>query len=82
MLHGYYWGLLKGISNTVLISGDTPTKLKARALTEVIIKYALAFKAIGAELAFIPLHLNEYLSPSSIKNFTGPLERSHFDIIR
>jgi hypothetical protein len=65
---------LRGISNTVLDLRRYPDKVKkaTEALTEVIIKYALAFKAIGAELAFIPLHLNEYLSPKLYKEFYWP----------
>lgn len=65
---------LRGISNTVLDLRRYPDKVKkaAEALTEPILNYALSFKAIGAELAFIPLHLNEYLSPKLYKEFYWP----------
>lgn len=39
------------------------------ALIEPIVKVALALKPLGANLAFISLHLNEYLSPKLYAEF-------------
>lgn len=45
------------------------------ALVEPIIKVALALKPAGAKYAFIPLHLNEYLSPKLYNRFYWPTLR-------
>lgn len=51
-----------------------PNKVKqaCEALVEPILKVALALKPAGARLAFIPLHLNEYLSPELYNEFYWP----------
>lgn len=65
---------LRGIENVLLDIRRYPDKVKkaAEALVEPVTKYALSFKARGAKLAFIPLHLNEYLSPKLYKEFYWP----------
>ena len=64
---------LRGINNTVLDIRRYPDKVKAanEALINPIVEEALAYKEMGAEYAFIPLHLNEYLSPKLYKEFFG-----------
>ncbi|HZK25323.1 MAG TPA: uroporphyrinogen decarboxylase family protein [Oscillospiraceae bacterium] len=47
-------------------------KAAAEALLEPMLKLALFGKNIGAEIAFIPLHLNEYLSPTFYQKFYWP----------
>ncbi|MEM1586730.1 MAG: uroporphyrinogen decarboxylase family protein [Candidatus Bathyarchaeia archaeon] len=47
-------------------------KRACEALVEPIIKVALALKPAGAKYAFIPLHLNEYLSPKLYNEFYWP----------
>ncbi|MEM2454668.1 MAG: uroporphyrinogen decarboxylase family protein [Candidatus Bathyarchaeia archaeon] len=47
-------------------------KRACEALMEPIIKVALALKPSGAKYAFIPLHLNEYLSPKLYNEFYWP----------
>ena len=51
-----------------------PDKVKAaaEALLEPMLKLALLGKNIGADMAFIPLHLNEYLSPKLYNEFYWP----------
>jgi len=51
-----------------------PDDVKAvtEALVEPIIKVALALKPAGANIAFIPLHLNEMLSPKMHDEFYWP----------
>jgi len=51
-----------------------PNDIKAatEALVEPIIKVALALKPVGANIAFIPLHLNEMLSPKMHDEFYWP----------
>lgn len=51
-----------------------PDKVKqaCEALVEPIIKVALSLKPAGAKYAFIPLHLNEYLSPKLYNEFYWP----------
>lgn len=65
---------LRGVENLLLDIRRYPDKVKAatEALVEPIMNYALAHKNIGATLAFIPLHLNEYLSPKLYKEFYWP----------
>ena len=66
---------LRGISNAALDVRRYPDKIKKAvdALTEPVITYALdACKPINAEVAFIPLHLNEYLSPKLYNEFYWP----------
>ncbi|MEM2028005.1 MAG: uroporphyrinogen decarboxylase family protein [Candidatus Bathyarchaeia archaeon] len=47
-------------------------KRACEALVEPIIKVALSLKPAGAKYAFIPLHLNEYLSPKLYNEFYWP----------
>ncbi|KYO69863.1 uroporphyrinogen decarboxylase family protein [Thermovenabulum gondwanense] len=47
-------------------------KMACKALIEPIMQAGLASKSIGVKLAFIPLHLNEYLSPKLYKEFYWP----------
>lgn len=47
-------------------------KVACEALVKPILNVALALKPIGANLAFIPLHLNEYLSPKLYNEFYWP----------
>jgi len=65
---------LRDVSNAVLDIRRYPDKVKeaCEALVEPIVKYALSFKKRGAKLAFIPLHLNEYLSPKLYNEFYWP----------
>ncbi|MCG0276810.1 MAG: hypothetical protein L5655_11785 [Thermosediminibacteraceae bacterium] len=65
---------LRGVENVLLDLRRYPDKVKAatEALVEPIMNYALAHKSIGAEIYFIPLHLNEYLSPKLYKEFYWP----------
>ncbi|MEM2311543.1 MAG: uroporphyrinogen decarboxylase family protein [Candidatus Methanomethylicia archaeon] len=51
-----------------------PSEVKqaCEALVEPIIKVALSLKPTGAKYAFIPLHLNEYLSPKLYNEFYWP----------
>ncbi|MFO7151873.1 MAG: uroporphyrinogen decarboxylase family protein [Bacillota bacterium] len=65
---------LRGVENVLLDLRRYPEKVKAatEALVEPITNYALAHKSMGANLAFIPLHLNEYLSPKLYKEFYWP----------
>ncbi|MEM1989683.1 MAG: uroporphyrinogen decarboxylase family protein [Candidatus Bathyarchaeia archaeon] len=47
-------------------------KRACEALVEPILKVALSLKPAGAKYAFIPLHLNEYLSPKLYNEFYWP----------
>lgn len=47
-------------------------KQATEVLVEPIIKVALALKPVGAKYAFIPLHLNEMLSPKLFNEFYWP----------
>lgn len=51
-----------------------PDKVKSacEALVKPILNVALALKPAGANLAFIPLHLNEYLAPKLYNEFYWP----------
>ncbi|HZK25739.1 MAG TPA: uroporphyrinogen decarboxylase family protein [Oscillospiraceae bacterium] len=48
------------------------TKAAAKAMLEPLLRLALGAKNAGADLAFIPLHLNEYLSPKLYNEFYWP----------
>jgi len=65
---------LRGVSNAVLDIRRYPDKVKKAvdALTEPMIRYALASKEMGATTAMFPLHLNEYLSPQLYNEFYWP----------
>jgi len=65
---------LRNIDGVVLDIHRYPEKVKAaaQALVEPIVNHSLSFKKRGAKLAFIPLHLNEYLSPKLYKEFYWP----------
>jgi hypothetical protein len=66
---------LRGVTNTVLDTRRHPEKLKraCEALVDPLVKLGLAFKkTIGAEVVFIPLHMNEYLSPTLYNEFYWP----------
>jgi len=65
---------LRGINNVVLDIRRYPDKVKkaTEALVEPIVQYALAYKKVGINLAMIPLHLNEYLSPKLYNEFYWP----------
>lgn len=54
-----------------------PDKVKkaCEALVEPILKVGLSLKPAGAKYAFIPLHLNEYLSPKLYNEFYWPTLR-------
>jgi hypothetical protein len=54
-----------------------PDKVKqaCEVLVEPIVKVALSLKPAGAKYAFIPLHLNEYLSPKLYREFYWPTLR-------
>jgi hypothetical protein len=66
---------LRGVTNTVLDTRRHPEKLKkaCEALVDPLVDYALAFKkCMGAQIIFIPLHMNEYLSPELYQEFYWP----------
>lgn len=65
---------LRGIENVLLDIRRCPEKVKkaAESLVDPIVNYALSFKKRGAKIAFIPLHLNEYLSPKLYNEFYWP----------
>ncbi|MCS7113684.1 MAG: uroporphyrinogen decarboxylase family protein [Nitrososphaerota archaeon] len=50
-------------------------KQACEALVDPIIKIGLSLKPAGAKYAFIPLHLNEYLSPKLYREFYWPTLR-------
>lgn len=65
---------LRDEMNLLLDLRRYPDKVKraCEALIEPILKVGLALKPFGVKLAFIPLHLNEYLSPKLYKEFYWP----------
>jgi len=65
---------LRDVTNVLLDIRRYPDKVKkaCEALIEPIMKVGLAPKDLGVKLAFIPLHLNEYLSPKLYKEFYWP----------
>lgn len=65
---------LRDLTKVLLDIRRIPEKVKmaCEALVEPIIKVGLAFKPLGIEFVFIPLHLNEYLSPELYKEFYWP----------
>ncbi|MCG0276661.1 MAG: hypothetical protein L5655_11020 [Thermosediminibacteraceae bacterium] len=65
---------LRGIENVLLDLRRYPDKVKkaTEALVEPIVNYALSYKKRGFKWVFIPLHLNEYLSPKLYNEFYWP----------
>ncbi|GLI19903.1 hypothetical protein TSYNTROOL_16180 [Tepidanaerobacter syntrophicus] len=65
---------LRGFDTVLLDIYRYPDKVKkaAEALVDPVISHTLSFKKSGAKLAFIPLHLNEYLSPKLYNEFYWP----------
>lgn len=65
---------LRDFTNVMLDIRRYPEKVKkaCEALVEPILKVGLAAKPMGVKLAFIPLHLNEYLSPKIYNEFYWP----------
>lgn len=65
---------LRDIKNVIIDIRRYPEKVKkaCEALIEPILKVGLSQKGDGNKLAFIPLHLNEYLSPKLYKEFYWP----------
>jgi len=65
---------LRGISNVVLDIRRYPDKVKkaTEALLKPVLDYSLTSAKMGAKYSFIPLHLNEYLSPKLYKEFYWP----------
>lgn len=65
---------LRDVTNVVLDIHRCPEKVKkaCEALIEPILKVGLALKPFGVKIAFIPLHLNEYLSPKLYNEFYWP----------
>jgi len=65
---------LRDEKNVLLDLYRYPDKVKqaCEALVEPILKMALALKPAGANLAFIPLHLNSFLSPEFYNEFYWP----------
>jgi uroporphyrinogen-III decarboxylase len=65
---------LRDVTNVLLDIYRRPDKVKKAcdALMDPIMKVGLALKPLGVKLAFIPLHLNEYLSPELYKEFYWP----------
>jgi hypothetical protein len=66
---------LRGVSKTVLDTRRHPDKLKkaCEALVEPLVQHALTYKkSMGAEFVFIPLHMNEYLSPAIYQELYWP----------
>jgi len=62
---------LRDIKNVILDIYLVPDKVKqaCEALTPIIAKIGASGKQAGAQYAFIPLHLNEYLSPKLYNEF-------------
>ncbi|MCF6096174.1 hypothetical protein L1766_04010 [Thermovorax subterraneus] len=60
--------------NLILDLRRYPDKVRkaCEALVEPILKVGLALKPLGIKYAFIPLHLNEYLSPELYNEFYWP----------
>ncbi|MGB9977561.1 uroporphyrinogen decarboxylase family protein [Thermovenabulum sp.] len=65
---------LRGPENTLLDIRRYPDKVKkaCEAMVEPIVNYGLEAKKYGINLIFIPLHLNEYLSPKLYNEFYWP----------
>ncbi|MEM0368577.1 MAG: uroporphyrinogen decarboxylase family protein [Desulfurococcaceae archaeon] len=65
---------LRHPTHTMIDLRRYPDKVKqaTEVLIEPIIKVALALKPAGAKYAFIPLHLNEMLSPKLFNEFYWP----------
>ena len=65
---------LRDIKNLIMDIRRYPEKVKkaCEALIEPVLKVALSQKGTGNKLAFIPLHLNEYLSPKLYNEFYWP----------
>ena len=70
----YIGDQLRDIPNVILDIRRYPDKVKAaaEALLEPLLKIALLSKELGAKEVFIPLHLNEYLSPQLYNEFYWP----------
>ncbi|HZK25727.1 MAG TPA: uroporphyrinogen decarboxylase family protein [Oscillospiraceae bacterium] len=70
----YIGDQLRDIPNLILDLRRYPDKIKAatRSLLETLLSLTLQSKAIGADSAMFPLHLNEYLSPELYKEFYWP----------
>ncbi|HZK25326.1 MAG TPA: uroporphyrinogen decarboxylase family protein [Oscillospiraceae bacterium] len=70
----YIGDQLRDIPNLVLDLRRHPDKVKAavEALMEPLLKMSLMYKDVGAKYIFIPLHLNEYLSPKLYNEFFWP----------
>ncbi|HZK25725.1 MAG TPA: uroporphyrinogen decarboxylase family protein, partial [Oscillospiraceae bacterium] len=70
----YIGDQLRDIPNLILDLRRYPDKVKAaaEALTEPLLRIALRSKEVGAKEVFIPLHLNEYLSPKQYNEFYWP----------
>lgn len=66
--------LLRDIPNAVLDLRRYPDKVKAavNVLVETMVRMGLLTQAAGAKTVFIPLHLNEYLSPKQYNEFYWP----------
>ena len=65
---------LRDIKNVILDIYRVPEKVKqaCEALTPVIAKIGASGKQVRTQYAFIPLHLNEYLSPKLYNEFYWP----------
>jgi len=65
---------LRGIKNIMLDVHRMPDKVKqaCESLTPLIAKIGVSGKQAGAQYAFIPLHLNEYLSPKLYNELYWP----------
>ncbi|HZK25322.1 MAG TPA: uroporphyrinogen decarboxylase family protein [Oscillospiraceae bacterium] len=65
---------LRDIPNIIKDLRRYPDKVKAaaEALLEPLLKMVLSGKARGIDISFIPLHLNEYLSPKLYHEFYWP----------
>jgi len=65
---------LRDVTNALLDVRRYPEKVKqaSEALMEPTLKVGLAMKPLGARIAFIPLHLNEYLSPELYNELYWP----------
>lgn len=65
---------LRNVTNVMLDVRRYPDKVKkaCEALVEPILKVSMAMQPVGTDLTFIPLHLNEYLSPELYNEFYWP----------
>lgn len=65
---------LRNVTNVLLDIRRYPDRVKraCEALMEPILKVSMAMEPVGTDLTFIPLHLNEYLSPQLYKEFYWP----------